>query len=240
MTKSPPEKKPAKAAVRRPRDTVRDRRSWEKVQRRDRIIDLAGRLFCCEDYHSITMERMAGLAGYCKRTLYLYFRDKEDLFAAVVLRHMKSVNTMLRENEQRAETGLERLRGIGEVYFRFCIDDPQSFNLLFLFDHMNRYYHRHTDKDRQGNFKAECQKVADENVDFVIRAIEAAVREGSIEISLTPLQLMLLLWSQLSGVLDVILTRKEILQDVYDITSEKFYSAFIDQIWKSLVPHKSP
>jgi AcrR family transcriptional regulator len=239
MTKGSPKPKPEKAVVRRQRDAVRDRRSWEKALRQERIIDLAGKLFCCEDYHSITMERMAGLAGYCKRTLYLYFRDKEDLFAAVVLRHLKAVNAMLRENEQRAPGGLERFRGIAEVYFRFCIDDPQSFNLLFLFDHMNRYYRRHTDKDRQGNFKAECQKVADENVDFVIRAIEAAVREGAIEITLTPLQLMLLLWSQLSGVLDVILTRKQILQDVYDISPEAFYRSFIDQVWKSLVPSKS-
>ena len=238
VTKSAPKKSHAREVVRGQSETVRERRSWEKVQRQDRIIEVAAQVFCREDYQSITMERMAGLAGYCKRTLYIYFKDKEDLFAAVVLRHMKSVNAMLRENERRADTGLDRLRGIGEAYFRFCIDEPQSLNLMFMFDHMNRYYRRHTDCDRRGNFKTECQKVADENVDFVLRAIEEAVNEGSIEISMTPLQLMLLLWSQLYGVLDIILTRKEILPAVYEITAEKFYNSFIDQVWKSLAPHK--
>lgn len=214
--------------------SVLERRSWEKDQRQERIIDMAASVFCCEDYHGITMERLAGLAGYCKRTLYLYFKDKEDLFAAVVLRHMKEVNSLLEANERNAATGLDKLRGIGAVYFRYCIDHPQSFKLMIMFDHMNRYYRRLTDSDRSGNFKTECQKVADGNVGFVIRAIDESVREGSIEISMTPLQLMLLLWSQLSGVLDVILTRKEILPTVYDTTAEKFFANFMDQVWKSL------
>jgi len=137
MNKAPAKKKEARSPTRRQAETVRERRAWEKESRRERITELAGRLFCSEAYHTITMERMAAMAGYCKRTLYFYFRDKEDLFAAVVLRHLKTVNEMLRDNEQSHKTGLEKLRGIGEVYFRFCIEEPQSFNLLFMFDHMN-------------------------------------------------------------------------------------------------------
>jgi TetR/AcrR family transcriptional regulator, mexJK operon transcriptional repressor len=52
----------------------------------ERILIAATRLFLAEGYGSTTIEAVAAEAGVSKRTLYDRFKDKPDLFAAVVHR----------------------------------------------------------------------------------------------------------------------------------------------------------
>jgi len=51
---------------------------------RERILEIAAELFFAEGYGAASIEAVARRAGISKRTLYARFRDKADLFAAVV------------------------------------------------------------------------------------------------------------------------------------------------------------
>lgn len=58
----------------------------EALRLPERILTAATRLFLAEGYGSTTIEAVAAEAGVSKRTLYDRFKDKPDLFAAVVHR----------------------------------------------------------------------------------------------------------------------------------------------------------
>lgn len=58
-----------------------------RSQRRRRILDSALQTFLREGFQGATMERVAEDAEVSKQTLYNYFVDKEDLFAALVEDH---------------------------------------------------------------------------------------------------------------------------------------------------------
>jgi len=53
-------------------------------ERRKRILDVAGELFMEEGFEATDMKRIAERAGMSKRTLYLVFQNKEELFATLV------------------------------------------------------------------------------------------------------------------------------------------------------------
>jgi AcrR family transcriptional regulator len=55
----------------------------EKEARRREILDAAAELLHGWSFADITMDRIAGLSGVAKGTLYLYFRTKEALFLAL-------------------------------------------------------------------------------------------------------------------------------------------------------------
>jgi TetR/AcrR family transcriptional repressor of mexJK operon len=58
----------------------------ERVQRkRQEILAAAREVFTREGYMGASMDAVAAEAGASKRTVYQYFTDKEDLFAATVL-----------------------------------------------------------------------------------------------------------------------------------------------------------
>jgi AcrR family transcriptional regulator len=65
-----------------------------KEQARRRILDAAQSVFAEKGYHEARMEDIAGRVGVSKRTLYLYFKNKEDLFAAICAESVDTVAAM--------------------------------------------------------------------------------------------------------------------------------------------------
>ncbi len=60
------------------------RRRERKVQRQEAILEAAFRVFAAHGYEAARIDDVARQAGIAKGTIYLYFRDKEKLFRAVV------------------------------------------------------------------------------------------------------------------------------------------------------------
>ena len=65
---------------------ISERKIREKEQRRKEILDTAERLFFSHGYEDVSMDGIANNVELNKATLYLYFENKEALFAAIVLR----------------------------------------------------------------------------------------------------------------------------------------------------------
>jgi TetR/AcrR family fatty acid metabolism transcriptional regulator len=57
----------------------------------ERILDTAGRLFGDRRFHEVRMEDIAAEAEVGKGTLYRYFRDKDELFLALLERAAKQL-----------------------------------------------------------------------------------------------------------------------------------------------------
>jgi len=89
------------------------------VNTRDAILDAAGVLLGRYGYHKTTMDDLATQAGIARRTLYLHFRCKDDIFLARIDR---VVDRLLAEERRLADaTGpalerLERLLTFRVVY----------------------------------------------------------------------------------------------------------------------------
>lgn len=64
--------------------------SDEKLERREAILDASGELLAKDDYHDISIARIAQKAGLAKGTIFLYFKTKEELFLQLQIREYKS------------------------------------------------------------------------------------------------------------------------------------------------------
>lgn len=71
--------------------TIADRKAREKEQRRNDIINAAEKLFFSRSYDNVSMEDIAKEVELNRATLYLYFKNKDALFYAVVLRAVKKL-----------------------------------------------------------------------------------------------------------------------------------------------------
>ncbi|MDE5667258.1 MAG: TetR/AcrR family transcriptional regulator, partial [Clostridia bacterium] len=61
------------------------------VFNRRNILDAADKLFCKNGVYKTTMDQIAQEAGYSKPTLYGYFKDKEEVYFALVLEFMQKI-----------------------------------------------------------------------------------------------------------------------------------------------------
>jgi len=63
----------------------------------ERIIDAAAQLFAERHYHEVRMDDIAAKAGVAKGTIYLHFKDKDDLYQALALDSLKKLSKRIRD-----------------------------------------------------------------------------------------------------------------------------------------------
>lgn len=99
-------------------------------QRRDRIIQAARAVFFETGYASASMSMIAQRLGGSKATLYAYFKNKEDLFAAIVAEQCCQVQDAL-DGEFNDEDVRQSLTNIGMKLMELLMSDS-SVRLLQL------------------------------------------------------------------------------------------------------------
>ena len=80
---------------------------------RQRIVDIARRLFIEEGYLGVSMQQIADIAGLRKASLYHHFRSKESLFADVMAELMDRILRDFAEvdlDDEPIESSCGRLR----------------------------------------------------------------------------------------------------------------------------------
>src|SRR5205807_6866797 len=76
----------------------------------EKILSVAARLFAKQRFHEARMEDIAAAAEVGKGTLYRYFKDKEELYTALLARASEQMSQRLREAAGQAEGPHEQLR----------------------------------------------------------------------------------------------------------------------------------
>lgn len=78
----------------------------------DEILEAASRVFAAKDFHEVLIDEIAETGGIGKGTVYRYFRTKEDLYFATILRGLDRLHELLSAalpTEASPERQLERL-----------------------------------------------------------------------------------------------------------------------------------
>jgi len=107
-----------------------ERKVKEKEQRRNAIVGVAARLFFTRSYEDITMDDIAKEAQLAKGTLYLYFKNKDSIYTAVIIRSVEILNRMMREAASRKKRGVDRTYATGVAYYEFYKRYPSYFNAM--------------------------------------------------------------------------------------------------------------
>jgi TetR/AcrR family transcriptional regulator len=96
------------------------RREREKLRQRQEVLDVALRLFSEKGYHNVSMHEIAKEAEFAIGTLYKFFRNKEDLYQALILqvsdRFHGSLKAVMEGSAEEVETLREYVRVKGELF----------------------------------------------------------------------------------------------------------------------------
>jgi AcrR family transcriptional regulator len=113
---------------------IAERKDREKRQRRARIMNAAKKVFTEKGFGGATIEEIAQEAELSPATLYLYFNNKNDLFASLNLSMLRYL--VKRMEEVRDEPGLghhERVTRLADALYRVYKNDPLIlFNVLHM------------------------------------------------------------------------------------------------------------
>ncbi len=109
------------------------RRQREREKRKEEILDAAKRLFFSKSYDDVSMDEIADAAELNKATLYLYYKNKEALFAAVVLLGVEILKEKYLLCMEKKTSGLVRVALMGQAYYEFSQTHPDYLRLIHFY-----------------------------------------------------------------------------------------------------------
>jgi AcrR family transcriptional regulator len=96
----------------------------------EKILDAAAGLFACQRFHKARMEDIAAAAEVGKGTIYRYFKDKEELYLALLERAATGISGRLAEETGQAQGIHPRLEGVVRAILGYFDENPHLFDLI--------------------------------------------------------------------------------------------------------------
>lgn len=111
---------------------MKSKQAERSEETKKQIVESAGRLFSEKGYDSVTIRAIAKDAGCSHTTIYLYFKDKEELLHQLSMpplqelhqqfQYLASVSTLSSE---------DKLKRISLEYIHFCLHNRNMFDIFF-------------------------------------------------------------------------------------------------------------
>src|SRR6202012_2811190 len=98
---------------------------------RERLCEAATKLFDARGREGFTMRELASELGVSAMTPYRYFKDKDDILAAVRARAFNRFATALEAAYQGAASAPEKSAAVYQAYLGFAFGEPAAYRLMF-------------------------------------------------------------------------------------------------------------
>jgi len=108
--------------------SIKDRKSRESAQLKQKILSAALQVFAEQGYARVSMRKIAALIDYSPTTIYRFFRNKEDLLGAIAAETYRDL--AVRFEKAKADGGgspLDLLKSLVKEYIVFCAERPEMF-----------------------------------------------------------------------------------------------------------------
>ncbi len=110
---------------------VKERKERQKTEMREAILSAALKLFSDKSFENVTMRNIADEIEYSVGTIYLYFKDKGEIFFEL---HNRGFAEFYKKqlSVQRIKDPIERLKAHGEAYIQFAMEYPEYYDVMFI------------------------------------------------------------------------------------------------------------
>jgi len=201
---------------------IQERKKRERERRRQQIAVAAKKIFSVKGFNKTTMEDIAREAELSAGTLYLYYKNKNELFASLSLRVLKYMNIRLdKVAKERDQTPEQRVMLLKSAFYDVYVFDPLIVINIF---HLQS-------SEILKNLSPELLSQIKELSKSSIAIISSIFQEGIAQkqfIDRHPVALADIIWAIFSGIVlweeskRIIDDKKEYLKQTLDIAFEIF------------------
>jgi AcrR family transcriptional regulator len=108
------------------------RKAVDQELTREMIMNVAEQLFVKEGYHHVSMRKIAQALKYSHGALYYHFKNKAELFYALVARDFSLLDDVLSEVMNKSISQDEKLKEILLGFVRFGLTHQNHYEIMFL------------------------------------------------------------------------------------------------------------
>ncbi len=191
---------------------------------REEILEVSRELLIKEGFGKMSMRRIAERADVSATSIYLYFKNKDDLLLALIEESIENLKAALMEVVDVSKGLLMQLEDMARAYISYALNHPQEYEIIYMVrpEEMPRY-----PKEKFMNIRSGYELLA--GIISEGHAREQIDVEDALINAYT-------LWAQLHGVVSVILNKRLDTR----IPQEQFIEQALENIIRGFVLQKSP
>ena len=173
-------------------------KSKKREDVRKQILDAAKGLFVDKGFESTSIRKIAAKVGCSPTTIYLYYKDKNDIVYAL---HKEGFNLLKMQMVSliNVESPFERLKALGRTYINFSKENPEYYEVMFMLKEPMDYLY--------SSSKEEGWEEGAQVFDFLVVTIEDCQKEGYFPDE-SPKYLALQSWSVVHGICSLYITTR--------------------------------
>lgn len=203
------------------------RREKDRLAHETEIITAAEKIFCQKGFDEASMDEIAKVAQFTRRTLYQYFDNKEELFFAVIHKGFRQLFSYFEAVTSKDLNGYEKVRQAGLAYYRYYKDFPEIFRL------MNYIGYIRVNAENSPRFK-EFMKFDNTLFESLAKVIEEGRKDGSIRKDLEADKMAYSLVFVLTGFLYELSVSGKTFTKHFSLDEETFVLSTLDLIYQSI------
>jgi len=112
---------------------VKERKERDRLEMREMILQSAHNLFLDKSFEEISIRNIADAIEYSPATIYLYFKDKNEIFYALQGEAFKIFNSYVADVVSVANP-FDRLIELANKYISFTFTHPKYYNIMFIME----------------------------------------------------------------------------------------------------------
>lgn len=204
-----------------------ERKEKEKLKRKKQILQAAEKVFFAKNGEKATMDDVALEAVLSKGTLYLYFKNKEDLKYALAQKGVDLLSKRLARSIDENKSGIENLSDFGDAFVEFSKKNEKFFSTILLFEGL--------DQNNLNITESLTLSLVEPPLQILFDILTKGRSDGTIRKDIKTLELVAILWSQMLGLLQATNKKKKLIK-AYKIDEDWLIRGHFRLIIKGIQP----
>lgn len=211
---------------------ISERREKEKEIRKNDIIEAAEKVFFTNGYSAATMDDIAKKAEFSKRTVYVYFNSKEQIYFEVMVRGYKILIKMMETYIHAKKDGnaIDRIKQIGVSLYKFSNKYPDYFKAIMEYENGELdFANGVSDKSRE-----ECYALGEKIFNNLTLELKNGIAEGVIRKDLDIISTAIILWSCTIGIFSTLGKKRKYIIKYHKKDPEKLVAESFEVLIRSI------
>lgn len=195
---------------------------------RDNIINASEKLFLSKGAESTTMDDIAGEAGYSKATLYVHFKNKDEIISSITLTGMKMFLELVR-------ACIAEHKDFKSQYYALCyaIVDFQREH-PFYYENILTEINVDLELEETPKIYHEIYEVGEQINLQILAMFQDGVTQGAIRKDILLPQASIIFWGSIYGITNMLMQKKKYFTKCLQISGSEFLQYSFELLYQSI------
>jgi AcrR family transcriptional regulator len=199
--------------------------------KRAEILDGMEKALLSKGYDRLTIDDVAKAAEYSKKTIYSYFKSKDEIYLEVLIRKFNMLYGALKSAVSSSEIkGLQKIKVLGEAYYRFAKEFPEYMQAIINFEAKQT-----AESPEANNIIDRFNKETEKSFLLLEEAVSEAIEGKAIPSDTDLVGTAILLWSNINGFIMLAYKKGEYIKSNYGKSLDELFEINMDMLLRSLL-----